>query len=64
LPTRLLAQLPDEYRDDAAFAVHTGSGLLVPLELQRAGRRQHSAAEFSRGMRGLAGRHLKSPPPI
>ena len=64
LPTRLLAQLPDEYRDDAAFAVHTGSGLLVPLELQRAGRRPHSAAEFSRGMRGLADRHLKSPPPI
>jgi methionyl-tRNA formyltransferase len=64
LPERLLTELPDECRDSAAFAVQTGSGLLVPLELQRAGRRKLSAAEFSRGMRGLAGRHLNSPAPV
>jgi methionyl-tRNA formyltransferase len=64
LPKRLLTELPDESRHYAAFAVQTGSGLIVPLELQRAGRRRLSAAEFSRGMRGLAGRHLKSPAPI
>ena len=61
LPSPLLHQLPDELREDAAFAVGTGSGLLVPLEVQRAGRRTLSAAEFARGMRGLAGRQLGSP---
>ena len=64
LPKPLLTELPDESRDSAAFAVQTGSGLLVPLELQRAGRRRVSAAEFSRGLRGLAGRHLNSPTPV
>ncbi len=64
LPGRLLTELPAESRDSAAFAVQTGSGLLVPLELQRAGRRRLSAAEFSRGVRGLAGRHLNSPAPV
>jgi len=64
LPTQLLAKLPDELRHDAAFGVHTGTGLLVPLKVQRAGRRRVSAAEFLRGMRELAGRRLKSPAPV
>jgi methionyl-tRNA formyltransferase len=42
----------------AAFAVQTGSGILVPLEVQRAGRRALSADEFRRGVPGLIGRRL------
>jgi len=44
----------------AAFAVQTGSGILVPLELQRAGRRSLPASEFQRGMPGLVSRRLGS----
>ena len=41
-----------------AFAVQTGAGLLLPLRLQRAGRRALSAQEFLNGERGLIGRRL------
>jgi len=61
LPIGLRAQLPDRSRDEAAFAVQTGTGILVPLEVQRAGRRTLAASEFSRGMLGLGGRRLGSP---
>jgi methionyl-tRNA formyltransferase len=50
-------------RSQAAFVVQTGSGLLVPLEVQRAGRRILTAAEFRRGMPGLIGQRLVSPAP-
>ncbi len=40
----------------AGFAVATGEGLLVPLILQRAGRRRVDAASFVNGERDLAGR--------
>jgi methionyl-tRNA formyltransferase len=42
----------------AAFAVGTGDGVLVPLEVQREGRRRLSAAEFLRGMPDLPGKRL------
>jgi methionyl-tRNA formyltransferase len=44
----------------AAFAVGTGAGLLVPLTLQRAGRRPLEARDFANGERGLVGRRLGS----
>jgi methionyl-tRNA formyltransferase len=52
--------VPADIRNQAAFAVQTGSGLLVPLEVQRAGRRILPAAEFVRGIHGLIGQRLKS----
>jgi len=55
------SDLPDEIRGQAAFAVQTGDGVLVPLEVQRAGRRALSAAEFLRGLPGLVGRRFVSP---
>jgi methionyl-tRNA formyltransferase len=55
--------LPVEAINQAAFAVQTGRGVLVPLEVQRAGRRALSAAEFLRGMPGLIGQRLVSPIP-
>jgi len=45
----------------AAFGVETGEGLLAPLEVQRAGRRTLSAAEFLRGAPGLIGTRLETP---
>ncbi len=38
----------------AAFAVGTGSGLLVPLQVQREGRRPATAAEWARGERAFS----------
>jgi methionyl-tRNA formyltransferase len=55
--------LPVEAINQAAFAVQTGRGVLVPLKVQRAGRRALSAAEFLRGMPGLIGQRLVSPIP-
>lgn len=51
---------PGEARD-AAFAVQTGDGLLAVIELQRAGRRAVSSAEFARGAPGLAGKRFETP---
>lgn len=45
----------------SAFLVQTGDGLLAVLELQRAGRRALSSAEFARGRPGIIGRRLESP---
>jgi methionyl-tRNA formyltransferase len=41
-----------------AFAVQTGAGLLLPLMLQKSGRKALSAREFLNGERGLIGRLL------
>ncbi|MGI8554059.1 MAG: methionyl-tRNA formyltransferase [Dehalococcoidia bacterium] len=41
-----------------AFAVGTGSGLLLPLILQKAGRRSLTAVDFANGERGLIGRRF------
>ena len=54
---------PPSVRNQVAFAVQTGSGVLVPLEVQRAGRRILTGAEFRRGMPGLIGQRLVSPAP-
>lgn len=43
-----------------AFAVETGQGLLLPLVLQKAGRRALDARDFANGERGLAGRRFGS----
>ncbi len=59
LRTSWRGELPADIRREAALAVQTGSGLLVPLELQRAGRRVLAAADFLRGMHGLIGRRLR-----
>lgn len=53
------ANLPEPARD-AAFGVQTGDGLLTVLEMQRAGRRALSSADFLRGFPGLIGRQLGS----
>jgi methionyl-tRNA formyltransferase len=41
-----------------AFAVQTGDGLLLPLEVQRQGRKRLPAGEFLRGAPGLLGKRL------
>jgi len=43
-----------------AFAVGTGSGLLLPLLIQRAGRHPMPARDFANGERGLSGRRFGS----
>lgn len=56
--------LPPELGDDtpeSAFAVQTGTGLLAVVELQRAGRRAVSSAEFLRGAPSLVGRRFQAP---
>jgi methionyl-tRNA formyltransferase len=45
-------------RPRPAFAVATGDGLLLPLRLQRAGKRPLYAEEFLRGERGFMGARL------
>lgn len=52
------ADLPGDYAELAGFAVATGDGMLIPTEVQRAGRRVLSAAGFLRGMPKLIGRRL------
>jgi methionyl-tRNA formyltransferase len=54
LPAGAAEAVPAE-RPRPAFAVQTGDGLLVPLKLQRAGKRPLFAEEFARGERGLIG---------
>jgi methionyl-tRNA formyltransferase len=61
LDERSADALPPNIRSQAAFAVQTGRGVLVPLEVQRAGRRILTAAEFLRGIPGLIGQRLLSP---
>jgi methionyl-tRNA formyltransferase len=48
---QLLQEIPEE--GEVAFAVQAGDGLLVPLEVQREGRKRLAAAEFLRGMPAL-----------
>jgi methionyl-tRNA formyltransferase len=55
LPAEYLADTPE-----SAFAVRTGDGLLSVIELQRAGRRAVSSAEFLRGAPGLIGKRLEA----
>jgi methionyl-tRNA formyltransferase len=55
------SDLPIEAADAAAFGIQTGHGVLVPLELQRGGRRALPAAEFLRGIPRLIGRRLGQP---
>ena len=43
---------------NAAFAVQTGAGILLPLELQREGRKSLNAPDFLRGLPDLIGRRL------
>jgi methionyl-tRNA formyltransferase len=57
------SDLPPSVRNQAGFAVQTGSGILVPLQVQRAGRRILTAAEFRRGVPGLIGQRLVTPAP-
>jgi methionyl-tRNA formyltransferase len=59
LPPDASEATPPESRPPAGgFAVATGEGLLVPLQLRRAGRNVTSAAEFARGARDLLGSKL------
>jgi methionyl-tRNA formyltransferase len=57
LPPGALDAVPAE-RPRPAFAVQTGEGLLLPLKLQRAGRRVLYAEEFLRGERSMIGSRL------
>lgn len=61
-PGTIVAPPADEEARDAAFAVQTGDGLLAVLELQRAGRRAVTSAEFARGAPGLFGKRFETPP--
>lgn len=61
-PGRIVAlphavDLPDGM-ERARFGVETGHGLLLPLVLQKAGRRPLSARDFANGERGLIGRRF------
>lgn len=62
LPWGAAEQTPPA-RPRPAFAVVTGDGLLLPLTLQRAGKRPLFAEEFLRGERGLIGTRLAAPSP-
>jgi methionyl-tRNA formyltransferase len=53
--------LPPQASPSAAIAIQTGDGLLVPIQLQRAGRRPMPAADFQRGMPDIVGKRLSSP---
>jgi methionyl-tRNA formyltransferase len=57
LPAEQASTFPAEDAEPA-FAVATGDGLLVPLELQREGRKRLPAQEFLRGAPALIGRQL------
>ena len=57
-PGTVVPAPPDLPRE--SFAIATGDGLLLPLLVQRAGGKPVSAAEFSRGRRGLMGARLGS----
>lgn len=52
-PSPKTAELPR-----AMFAVQTGNGLLLPLLLQKSGKRVLSAVDFANGERGLIGRRF------
>ena len=54
LTPEITALAPPE-RPRPAFAVQTGDGVLLPLKLQRAGKRALFAEEFVRGERGFIG---------
>ncbi|MFQ6019324.1 MAG: methionyl-tRNA formyltransferase [Dehalococcoidia bacterium] len=55
-----LAALPPQLPRQA-FGVQTGDGVLVALEVQLAGRRRLTAADFLRGRRDLLGQRLLAP---
>ena len=57
LPPGAAEAAPPE-RPRPAFAIQTGEGLLLPLKLQRAGRRALFAEEFLRGERDFIGSRL------
>jgi methionyl-tRNA formyltransferase len=57
LPWGAAERVPAE-RPRPAFAVVTGDGFLLPLRVQRAGKRSMYAEEFFRGERALAGSRL------
>lgn len=56
LPPQLAGEAPD-----SAFGVCCGEGVLGVIELQRAGRRTVSSAEFLRGAAGLIGKRFGPP---
>lgn len=56
-----LSQLPPQL-PPTPFGVQTGRGLLAVLVAQRAGRRALPADQFLRGLPGLIGRRLVTPP--
>jgi hypothetical protein len=58
LPPQAGGRVPAE-RPRPAFAVQTGEGMLLPLRVQRAGKRALYAEEFVRGERGLIGAVLE-----
>lgn len=57
LPPGVAERVPAE-RPRPAFAVQAGDGLLLPLRVQKAGKRALYAEEFVRGERGLLGTTL------
>jgi methionyl-tRNA formyltransferase len=59
VPTQGASSVPAEL-PRPAFAVSTGAGFLLPLILQKAGRRPLEARDFANGERGLAGRRFGS----
>ncbi len=59
IPAGAAERVPAE-RPRPAFAIQTGEGILVPLKLQRAGKRALFAEEFVRGEHDLIGQALRA----
>jgi methionyl-tRNA formyltransferase len=57
-PGTIIELSAESGRKRGSFAVQTGEGVLIPITVQREGRKRVSAAEFLRGAPDIVGRRL------